>query len=151
MKTLLTIGKVARQAGVGIETVRFYEREGLLEQPTRRESGYRQYSEDVVARLKFIKRAKELGFTLKEIRDLLSLRIDPDATRADVRQRAQEKIADIEAKVRDLQRMKDALLRLTASCHGTGPLEGCPIIGALDGSADASGVGGESDGERCHE
>src|SRR5207247_2671094 len=97
----LSIGQVARLAGVGVETVRFYEREGLLEEPPRRESGYRQYGEDVVARLRFIRRAKELGFTLKEIAGLLALRVDPDTTCADVRQRARTKIADVEAKIRD--------------------------------------------------
>ena len=132
MKTL-TIGQVARQAGVGVETVRFYEREGLLEQPARRESGYRQYEDGVVARLRFIRRAKELGFTLKEVRELLALRDDPDASRADVRQRAEDKVADIEARVRDLLRMRDALLRLTAACHGDGPAtDGCPILEALN-------------------
>src|SRR3954453_4804764 len=100
----MTIGQVARRAGVGVETVRFYEREGLLEEPARRASGYRQYPEDAVARLLLIRRAKELGFTLREIKDLLALRIDPGATRADVRKRAEAKIADIEARVRYLQR-----------------------------------------------
>src|SRR5262249_35673627 len=132
----LTIGQVARQAGVGVETVRFYEREGLLEQPARRESGYRQYEDGVVARLRFIRRAKELGFTLKEIRELLALRDDPDASRADVRQRAEDKVADIEARVRDLLRMRDALLRLTAACHGQGPADGCPILEALCGAVE---------------
>jgi Hg(II)-responsive transcriptional regulator len=130
--TTLSIGQVARRAGVGVETVRFYERQGLLEEPARRESGYREYGEDVVARLRFIKRAKALGFTLKEVRALLDLRLEPGATRADVRRQAEAKVADIEAKVRDLQRMKEALLRLTADCHGSGPLGGCPILGALD-------------------
>ncbi len=132
MKTL-TIGQIARRAGVGVETVRFYEREGLLEEPDRRESGYRQYTEEVIFRLRFIRRAKELGFTLKEIRELIALRSDSSATRADVRQQAQAKIADIEAKIRDLQRMKEALVKLTASCRGHGPASGCPILEALDG------------------
>ena len=132
MKTL-TIGQVARSAGVGVETVRFYERQGLLEEPERRESGYRQYTEDVVAWLRFIRRAKELGFTLKEVRELIALRRDPSATRADVRRQAGTKIADIEAKIRDLQRMKEALLKLTAFCRGHGPASGCPILEALDG------------------
>lgn len=128
----LSIGQVAKGAGVGIETVRFYERQGLLEEPDRKASGYRQYPEGVVARLRFIRRAKELGFTLREIKELLALRIDPGATRADVRQQAQAKVADIESKIGDLQRMKEALLRLTASCHGDGPPNDCPILEALD-------------------
>jgi DNA-binding transcriptional MerR regulator len=84
----LAIGQVARHAGVGIETVRFYERQGLLAEPERRASGYRQYDGEAVAVLRFIRRAKELGFTLKEIKGLLGLRLDTSATRADVRRHA---------------------------------------------------------------
>ena len=128
----LTIGQVARRAGVGVETVRFYEREGLLEEPPRRESGYRQYGEDIVARLQFIRRAKELGFTLNEIKELLSLRLDPSTTCAEVKDRAQAKIADIEQKIRTLQRMKKALVRLTRACSGSGPTSECPILESLE-------------------
>jgi MerR family mercuric resistance operon transcriptional regulator len=128
----LTIGQVARRAGIGVETVRFYERQGLLAQPARRASGYRQYDEGVVARLRFVKRAKELGFTLKEIAELLALRLDPDTTCVEIRQRAQAKLADIEARIRDLQKIRQALLGLTASCTGSGPTSACPILEALD-------------------
>lgn len=128
----LTIGQVARHAGVKVETVRFYERRGLLEEPQRRSSGYRQYAQDVVVRLRFIRRAKELGFSLKEIADLLALRLDPEATRADVRQRTEAKIADIEARINDLQRMKAVLVKLTASCRGHGSVSDCPILEALN-------------------
>ena len=99
-KKPLTIGLVARQASVGVETVRFYERQGLIEEPPRRLSGYREYGDDVVPRLGFIRRAKNLGFTLKEIKELLSLRRDPSTPVADVRRRAEAKIADIETKIR---------------------------------------------------
>lgn len=116
----LSIGQVARRAGVGVETVRFYEREGLLEEPARRESGYREYEGSVVARLQFIRRAKELGFTLNEIKELLSLRLDQSTSCADVRGKAEVKIADIEAKIRILQRMKKALVKLTKACSGRG-------------------------------
>jgi MerR family mercuric resistance operon transcriptional regulator len=139
----LTIGEVARSAGIGVETVRFYEREGLLEEPARRASGYRQYPTEVVPRLRFIRRAKELGFTLKEIKELIALRHEPGATRADVRQAALAKVADIEAKVRDLQRMRDALLTLTETCYGDGPASGCPILEALDVPDDTGAGGGE--------
>ncbi len=91
---LLTIGQLAKSAGVGVETVRFYERKGLLAEPNRRPSGYRQYDEEVVNRLRFIKRAKELGFTLAEIKELLSLRRNPTTTCADVKRRSEEKIDD---------------------------------------------------------
>jgi len=129
----LTIGQVARQAGVGVETVRFYERQGLLEEPSRRESGYRQYPGDVVARLRFIKRAKELGFSLKEIKELLALRVDPSTTCAEVRSKATEKITDVEQKIEALQRIRKALVKLTAVCRGRGPTSECPILDALDG------------------
>ncbi len=130
--TCLTIGKVAQRAGVGIETVRFYEREGLIDKPPRGPSGYRNFPESVVSRLLFIKRAKELGFTLNEIKELLSLRLAPETTCAEVKQRANRKIADIKDKVRSLRRMEEALVKLTESCSGRGPADDCPILAALD-------------------
>jgi MerR family mercuric resistance operon transcriptional regulator len=128
----LTIGQVAQQAGVGVETVRFYERQGLLEEPARRASGYRQYPEDVVARLRFIRRAKELGFSLKEIKELLALRVDRTTTCREVKEQAQAKITDIEGKIRSLLRMSAALMELTRSCRGRGPASECPILEALE-------------------
>lgn len=128
----LTIGKVARQANVGVETIRFYEREGLIDEPPRRESGYRQYPEETISRVRFIRRAKEIGFTLKEIKELFSLRASPRSRCADVRRRAEAKIKDIEQKVRALQRMKKALVKLTAACGGRGPVTECPILDALE-------------------
>src|SRR5690606_9265015 len=110
--TTLTIGQVARQAGIGVETIRFYEREGLLEPPRRRPSGYREYPPEAIARLRFIKQAQRLGFTLREIKELLALRLDPTATRSDVRKQAQAKTADIEQRIQELQRMKQALMAL---------------------------------------
>lgn len=127
----LTIGQVAEQAGIGLETVRFYERKGLIEEPARKASGYRQFDVRVVARLRFIRRAKELGFTLAEIKDLLSLRIDPGSTCSDVKIRAEAKIADISEKIRSLQLMKKALLKLTKECQGQGTTSECPILEAL--------------------
>src|ERR671918_2137551 len=94
----MTIGQVAKHAGVGVETVRFYERQGLLDAPPRRASGYRQYSQDVIRRIQFIKRAKDLGFALREIRELLSLRVDPNTPCDEVKHRAEAKIADIDTK-----------------------------------------------------
>jgi MerR family mercuric resistance operon transcriptional regulator len=102
----LTIGKVAHQAGVGVETVRFYEREGLIVEPVRSGSGYRQYPEETVSRIRFIRHAKELGFSLREIRELLSLRVASDRSTAEVKAHAQAKIADIEQKICTLRRMK---------------------------------------------
>ena len=129
----LRIGKVAGRVGVGIETVRFYEREGLIADPPRGPSGYRQYPESVVPRLLFIKRAKELGFTLSEIKELLSLRADENRTCEDVLRRAEAKVADIENKIKSLQRMKKALIRLTRQCNARGSDPECPILEALDG------------------
>jgi len=128
----LTIGKVARLAEVGVETVRFYEREGLIDKPPRRASGYRQYPEETVHRLRFIRRAKELGFTLKEIKELLALRIEPETTCVDIRHRAETKISDIEEKIRTLIRMKEALMKLTLACSGRGPVSKCPILEAME-------------------
>lgn len=128
----LSIGQAARSAGVGVQTVRFYEREGLLEQPDRRPSGFRQYDGDVVQRLKFIRRAKELGFTLKEIAELLSLRLDPAKTSGDVKRRAEAKLTDIESRIRTLRRMHKALSKLTTACSGHGNTSDCPILDALE-------------------
>ena len=131
MKTTMTIGKLAQQAGVGIETIRFYEREGLIETPPRTASGYRQYSDAVVRRLQFIRRAKELGFTLNEIKELLSLKTSAGVTCASAKRKAEEKIADIDGKLRTLRRMKRALVDLTKSCNEDGTLDECPILNAM--------------------
>lgn len=128
----LTAGQVARQAGVGVETVRFYEKNGLLEEPTRRVSGYREYDDETVQRLRFIQRAKELGFNLSEIKELLSLRCS-ERPCDDVRGRAESKVAEIEAKVAMLLRMKEVLGRLASSCCEQGDKSRCPIIDSLDG------------------
>jgi Cu(I)-responsive transcriptional regulator len=127
----LTIGKLAKKAGIGIETVRFYERQGLVAPPPRTEANYRVYPEEEVARLRFIKRAKALGFTLNEIKDLLALTHDPHATRADIKARTLAKMEDVNRKIHDLTRIKAALEHLAAECDGHGSLEGCPILAAL--------------------
>lgn len=134
----LTIGQVAKRAGVGVETVRFYEREGLIEEPPRAASGYRQYPEAVIARLRFIRRAKELGFSLREVRDLIVLRLDATADRAEVRRQAEEKIREVEAKILDLERIGEALLRLTQACRREGTASECPILEALDTTEEDS-------------
>jgi MerR family transcriptional regulator, copper efflux regulator len=128
---LRTIGQVARQSGVGVETVRFYERRGLIPQPPRPESGFRRYPQEAVTRIRFIRRSKALGFSLREIKELLSLRVDSKTTCDEARGRAEAKIADIEGKVRHLGEMKRALTKLTAACRGKGPTAECPILEAL--------------------
>ena len=130
--TALTIGKLANAAGVGVETIRFYEREGLLPKPPRKRSGYRQYPPDAVARVMFIRRAKDLGFTLKEITELLELRVDPDKSCADVRALAKAKIVDVEEKMADLARIRGALEKLAKACRGKGPTSECPILDAIE-------------------
>ncbi len=128
----MTIGRLARQVGVGVETIRFYEREGLIPEPPRTFSGYRKYPTEAVTRVRFIRRAKELGFTLREIRELLELRTGPDVTCDVVRERARAKIADIEGRIRTLEAMRRALERLAADCPASGPVEQCPILAALE-------------------
>jgi MerR family copper efflux transcriptional regulator len=103
MSQRFTIGQLARRAGVGVETVRFYERQGLLAPPPRGTSGYRQYPQDAVARLHFIRRAKALGFSLREIRELLSLQVDPTGSSGEVQARAHAKLADIDGTIRTLR------------------------------------------------
>jgi MerR family mercuric resistance operon transcriptional regulator len=124
----LTIGRLAQVGGVNLETVRYYEREGLLPKPPRTASGYRLFPPEAVRRLRFIKRAQELGFSLTEIRELLSLRMRQHTRHADVRSRAQAKIVDIDQKIRTLQRMKRALRTLTDRCEACAPNAACPIL-----------------------
>ncbi len=131
--TGMTIGKVARQSGVNIETLRYYERRGLVDPPPRTPSNYRLYPPGTVRRVRFIKRAQELGFSLSEINELLSLKNRPDTRCADIRQRAEAKIASINNKIDTLLAMRGALATLMATCEDDGPLDDCPILTALDG------------------
>jgi Hg(II)-responsive transcriptional regulator len=131
-ETTMTRGEVARRAGVGGETVRFYEREGLLDEPRRTRSGYRQYDAAALARLKFIRRAQELGFSLREIRDLLALRLDDEADCTDVQQRAERRLAEVRARIRDLRRMEARLKELTAACDANRRKMECPLLDTLD-------------------
>ena len=119
-----------------METVRFYEREGLIPEPPRRPSGYRDYSPETVARIVFIRRAKELGFTLKEINELLELRVRPRRNCAQVKQSADTKIADIDGKITALRRMRRALKDLTKACEERTPTTECPILSSLGKSGN---------------
>lgn len=136
MMNRLKIGDVSRQAQVNIETLRYYERRGLLEKPPRSNSNYRLYPEEAVSRVRFIKRAQELGFTLKEIADLLSLRATLGAGCIAVRRRAEEKVTDVNEKIRTLEAMRTALSKLIAQCSGEGPITDCPILETLDSEDD---------------
>ncbi len=128
----LSIGEVARRTGVSVETIRYYEREALIHEPPRSTAGYRRYPTETVRRIRFIKRAKALGFTLGEVAELLSLQTAPGASCADVKARAQVKIADIDERLRMFERMKQALVQLVGQCHGHGPVSECPILESLD-------------------
>ncbi len=128
----MTIGQLSSRAGVSVQTVRYYERRGLLSEPQRTRSGYRQYSDSALDRLRFIKRAQELGFTLTEIQELLVLRLDPRTTAAQVKQRAEAKIEDVNRRIADLERIRKALTHLAGKCHGGhGPLGDCPLLDAM--------------------
>ena len=128
-----TIGEVARHAGVGVDTVRYYERRQLLPPPARRLSGYREYDPHDVRRLRFIRRAKALGFALDDIRALLDLSADRERGVHGLRARAQARLADVEARIAELQKMRRGLRKLVAACPGDGALDHCPILAALDG------------------
>ena len=128
---LLTIGKVSKQSGIGVETIRFYEKRGLIDEPSRTEAGYRQYPEDTAPRIMFIRHAKELGFTLTEIKELLHLRVDEATTCDDVRHMAEKKRKDIVARIKSLQGMEHALGRLIEICSSSGPAGNCPILDEL--------------------
>ena len=127
----MKIGALAKQANVNIDTVRYYERQGLLPAPQRLMSGYRQYEQGDVARLRFVRRAKALGFTLIEIRELLTLSSHREDDMAGMKAAAIEKLADVEDKLTELTRIRDGLKALVASCPGHGTLEQCPILNAL--------------------
>ena len=141
----LTIGKAAQRAGVGVETIRFYERRGLIEQPPKpATSGFRSYSDETVARIRFIRQAQDLGFSLREVAELLGLKADPAADAADVRKRAAVKLAQVNDKIRELERIRGALQTLIAACPGSGTLRACSIMEALD-AARPEGANGHDD------
>ena len=136
----MKIGEVAKRSGVGIETIRFYEREELLQEPKRRPSGYRQYDESTIKRLEYISRAKELGFTLAEIRELLELSFAAHSGCDHIRQRAEAKIADIENKIRNLQKMRRSLRSIVNQCKTKDSPHDCPLVhGDHDAKEESAG------------
>lgn len=132
MVNSITIGHVAKRTGISIEAIRFYERKGLIDAPARKDSGYRQFAEDHIQRLLFIQQAKSLGFSLMEIKELLSIKEDPETGSREVKSLAKTKLQSIEEKIKILQRMKKTLKALVDSCPGEGPKRDCPILEALD-------------------
>ncbi|MBO9716825.1 MAG: heavy metal-responsive transcriptional regulator [Pseudoxanthomonas sp.] len=131
----MNIGQLARQAGVPIDTIRYYERERILPPPARSANGYRHYGPGDARRLNFVRRAKELGFTLDEIRSLLALSDARHADMASVRGAAQEKLELIQQRIAELERVRDALRVLVDACPGHGGLGDCPIMSALSGDS----------------
>ncbi len=143
-----TIGTVARAGGVGVETVRFYERKGLIERPPKPSgSAFRSYPEETVRRLRFIRQAQELGFTLREIAELLSLRADPGADCAEVRERAMVKLEEVDRRMVSLAQLRAALDELVAACPGEGALRSCTILQAMEASAERAGRSGNPEEE----
>jgi MerR family mercuric resistance operon transcriptional regulator len=126
-----TIGQLAKKVNVNLETIRYYERRGLLPEPPRNKSGHRVYSVEEVKRTEFIKRCQVLGFSLKEISELLTLRVESGTTCGDVKTRVETKIVDVEKRIEDLERIREALLRMSSKCIGRGPVGQCPILEEL--------------------
>jgi MerR family transcriptional regulator, copper efflux regulator len=127
-------GELAERSGVGVETIRYYERRGLLAEPVRTPGGYREYDGEAVVRMHFILRCKDLGFSLSEIRELVDLRVAPGSTAADVRRRARAKVVRVEAKITDLERIRAALGQLISTCHAHGPADQCALMHAINDS-----------------
>ena len=124
----LTIGQLARTAGVGVETIRFYERRGLIEDPPRLASGYRQYPPNAAARLRFIRRARELGFSVTEIQEFLSIQVDSASSCEVVELRLEAKVEEIEQRIADLRRILEALQELASTCREQEQAEECPVL-----------------------
>lgn len=127
----LTIGKLAKKAQISIDSIRFYERRGLIAEPERTKANYRLYPVEAVDRLRFIKKAQQLGFSLNEIHELMDLSQAPEASKADVKKKTREKIRDVEAKIQDLSRILMTLQELDKRCDGHGPISECPILKSL--------------------
>ena len=127
-----TIGRAAKRAGIGVETIRFYERRGLIAQPPKPAAGgFRDYPAETLSQIRFIREAQDLGFSLEEISDLMSLRADPSADCSDVRERAVAKLEEVDRKMEQLGRIRSALDELIAACPGRGALRACSIMESL--------------------
>jgi len=129
---VLSIGQVAKRTGITVEAVRYYEKQGLIDAPVRSVSGYRQYPENTVRRVKFIQHAKQVGFTLNDIGELLALRREPGTSCTDIKLRASQKIEEVDKKINDLTQIRDALGRMILKCSGRGALSQCPILEELE-------------------
>lgn len=132
MESKLTVGRVAKGAGINVETIRYYERRGLLSPNGYRDSGYRLYSEEAVQKIRFIKNAQELGFTLDEIKGLLRLRVGRKAHCSSVKVKAQAKLVDVQGKIARLAAIERALRKLIGTCVSQGTTDSCPILKSLE-------------------
>jgi DNA-binding transcriptional MerR regulator len=139
----VTAGEAARRAQVNVQTLRYYERRGLLQTPARSRSNYRLYTDDAVSRVRFIKRAQRLGFELEEVRDLLALRATKSAN-GEVRARAEARVRQIDDSVQDLLAMREALMELIGQCAESARAGHCPILRALDADTANGKDGGSS-------
>ncbi len=128
----ITSGKLAKLANVNIESIRFYERKGLMPKPMRSDSGYRLYSEDDVHRIKFIKKAQGLGFTLREIKDLLNLRIDDNTSCEDVQEIIVQKMNEIEIKIKEMKKINKTLKEMQNLCSTNKLERDCPFLDLLN-------------------
>ena len=136
--TTFKIGEVASRADVNKETVRYYEKRGLIPKPDRRRSGYRIFTHRHIDQIRFIKRAQELGFTLSEIKELLELRLDGDSSCEQVREKAELKLGEVKQKIKDLKNIKEVLGELIEACKADGTTEECVILNALEGERDGN-------------
>ena len=141
----MTIGQLARAASVNVETIRYYERIGMLQQPDAPVEGWRTYDEQALRRVRFVKRAQAIGLSLDDARQLLDIRQDPTADCSEAREIALAKLGEIEAKIRALTEIRDALLAVAEACPGSGPPADCPILDAVE---PASAAGATPDEER---
>lgn len=129
----MTIGKLAKEAGVGVETVRFYERKGLIRKPPKKESGFRTYSHEDVTRIRFIRRAQELGFTLREVKELVELQSKRKMTGSQVQKKADKKIEEIRQKISDLKKMEESLSQLSRVCgEGEQAIQECRFLDCFE-------------------
>ena len=133
MKALRS-NELAKQSGVNLQTLRYYERQGLLPPPPRTDSGYRAFTPEMVGLIRFIKRAQGLGFTLREIKQLIALREHPDTACAEVRIQTEAKIADVSEKIKSLRAIKRELTRLARACAGADRPHSCAVLTRLDGA-----------------
>lgn len=129
----LTISEVASAAGVNVQTLRYYERRGILPDPPRSSGGYRQYTAEAIERVNFVKRAQDLGFSLDEIGELLELRVRHGDACEVVEERAKRRLADVERKIEHLRRLRSVLADLVGACERREPTEDCPILESLEG------------------